>query len=219
MPERAESRSWRYPALLLAAFAVIWLALAIDPLYRQDWLLENMLVFVAIPVLVLTRRRLRFSNLAYTCLFVFFSLHEIGSHYTYSLVPYDECSRAVAGVSVNELLGFERNHYDRLIHFLYGLLITPAAAELFRLYGPYPRTWAVLFPLLFVASHSVIYELIEWAAAMVFGGDLGQAYLGTQGDIWDAQKDMALAFAGAVISITALGVTGRLAVRTVSRES
>jgi len=218
VPERAESQSWRYPAALLGIFAVIFVALAIAPLYRQDWLLENMLVLVAVPVLVLTRHRLRFSNLAYTCLFVFFALHEIGSHYTYSLVPYDDWSRAVAGLSINEALGFERNHYDRLIHFLYGLLITPAAVELFRLYGPYPRAWAVLFPLLFVVSHSVIYELIEWAAALVFGGELGQAYLGTQGDIWDAQKDMALAFAGAVVSVTALGMAGRLAVREVNRE-
>ena len=218
MPERAESQSWRYPSALLGIFAVIFVALAIAPLYRQDWLLENMLVLVAVPVLVLTRHRLRFSNLAYTCLFVFFALHEIGSHYTYSLVPYDDWSRAVAGLSINEALGFERNHYDRLIHFLYGLLITPAAVELFRLYGPYPRAWAVLFPLLFVVSHSVIYELIEWAAALVFGGELGQAYLGTQGDIWDAQKDMALAFAGAVIAVIALGAAGRLAVRKVSGE-
>jgi len=123
VPERAESQSWRYPAALLGIFAVIFVALAIAPLYRQDWLLENMLVLVAVPVLVLTRHRLRFSNLAYTCLFVFFALHEIGSHYTYSLVPYDDWSRAVAGLSINEALGFERNHYDRLIHFLYGLLI------------------------------------------------------------------------------------------------
>ena len=97
MPERAESSSWRYPATLLAVFCLIWIVLAVDPLYRQDWLLENLLVLVTVPVLVLTRRRLRFSNFAYTCLFLFFSLHEIGSHYTYSLVPYDEWSRALLG--------------------------------------------------------------------------------------------------------------------------
>ena len=212
MPERAESSSWRYPATLLAVFCLIWIVLAVDPLYRQDWLLENLLVLVTVPVLVLTRRRLRFSNFAYTCLFLFFSLHEIGSHYTYSLVPYDEWSRALLGQGINELLGFERNHYDRLVHFLYGLLVTPAVVELFRLYGPYPRTWAALFPLLFVASHSVIYELIEWGAALLFGGELGQAYLGTQGDVWDAQKDMALAFGGAVVSIAVLAAAGRLPV-------
>ncbi|MDP9200199.1 MAG: DUF2238 domain-containing protein, partial [Pseudomonadota bacterium] len=115
--------------------------------------------------------------------------------------------------SLDGLLGFERNHFDRLVHFLYGLLIAPAAVELFAHYGRYPASWAALFPTLFMFAHAGIYELIEWAAAFVFGGDLGQAYLGTQGDIWDAQKDMALAFAGTVIMMIAIGLAGRLPIR------
>jgi len=204
---------WRYPAVLLGVFLLLWGVLAVAPLYRQDWLLENLLVFAAVPMFVATYRRLRFSNLSYTCLFVFFCLHEVGAHYTYSLVPYDAWFSTLTGHSLDALLGFERNQYDRLIHFLYGLLITPAAAELFAHYGRYPRTWAALFPGLFVASHSVIYELVEWGAAAVFGGDLGQAYLGTQGDIWDAQKDMGLAMLGTALALAALAVAGRLPVR------
>ena len=204
---------WRYPLVLLAVFTLLWIALAIAPVYRQDWLLENVLVFIAVPLFVLTARRLRFSNFAYTCLFVFFSLHAIGSHYTYSLVPYDQWFQALTGGSLNDLLGFERNHFDRLIHFLYGLLMAPAAVEIFAHYGRYPRSWAALFPFLFMASHAVIYELIEFAAAMLFGGDLGQAYLGTQGDIWDGQKDMALAMSGSAITVAVLAVAGRLPVR------
>ena len=204
---------WRYPLTLLALFGLLWIALAIAPVYRQDWLLENVLVFITVPMFVLTARRLRFSNFTYTCLFVFFSLHTIGSHYTYSLVPYDQWFQLLTGGSLNDLLGFERNHYDRLIHFLYGLLLAPAAVEIFAHYGRYPRSWATLFPLLFMASHAVIYELIEFAAAILFGDDLGQAYLGTQGDIWDGQKDMALALAGSTISVAAFAIAGRLPVR------
>ena len=204
---------WAFPAALLAAFCVVFLALGISPLYRQDWLLENVLVFVAVPILVLTRHRMRFSDLAYAGLFVFFSLHELGAHYTYSLVPYDAWFQSLTDRSLDAMLGFDRNQYDRLLHFLYGLLVTPAAAELFARYARYPRIWAALFPLLFVCSHSLIYELVEWVAAVVFGGELGQAYLGTQGDIWDAQKDMALALAGSVVSVMALGLAGRLPVR------
>lgn len=204
---------WRYPLTLLAIFSLLWLALAITPVSRSDWLLENVLVFIAVPMFVLTARRLRFSNFAYTCLFAFFALHAIGAHYTYSLVPYDEWFRALAGITLNELLGFERNHYDRLIHFLYGLLVAPAAVEIFAHYGRYPRVWAALFPLLFMASHAVIYELIEYAAVLVFGGDLGQAFLGTQGDIWDGQKDMALAVAGSAIMVAAIAIAGKLPVR------
>lgn len=199
---------WRYPLALLAIYAVVWLALAIEPVFRQDWLLENAIVLIAVPLFVLTAQRLRFSNLAYTCLFVFFVFHAIGAHYTYSLVPYDDWWQTLTGVTLEG-----RNHYDRVVHFLYGLLMAPAAVEIFAKYGRYPRSWAVLFPWLFMASHAVIYELIEWAAAIVFGGDLGQAYLGTQGDIWDGQKDMALALAGTTITIAALAMAGRLPIR------
>jgi putative membrane protein len=210
-----ESRSRRdtYPLTLLGIFSVLWIWLAIDPLFREDWLLENLLVMAAVPGLVLAWRRWPFSHLTYTCLFVFLVFHEIGSHYTYSLVPYDAWWQAVTGHSLNDWLGFERNHYDRLVHFLYGLLVTPAAVELFAHYGRYPRTWAFLFPLLFVTSHSVIYELVEWAAAASFGGELGVAYLGTQGDVWDAQKDMALALSGALITLTVMAAMGRLPTR------
>lgn len=199
---------WRYPLTLLAVYGVVWLALGIDPHYREDWLLENAIVLVAIPLLVATARRLRFSNFAYTCLFVFFLFHAIGSHYTYSLVPYDEWLRALTGIVLEG-----RNHYDRLVHFLYGLLVAPAAVEIFAHYGRYPRSWAFLFPWLFMAGHAVIYELIEWAAAIVFGGELGQAYLGTQGDIWDGQKDMALALAGTTLMLAALAMAGRMPIR------
>lgn len=204
------SPGFRYPALLLAVFLVVFVALGAAPRYRQDWLLENMLVLVAVPVLIFTRHRLRFSDFAYTCIFAFFCLHEIGAHYTYSEVPYDAWFQAAFGTSLDGLLGFERNHFDRLVHFLYGLLITPAAIELFAHYGRYPRVWAALFPMLFMVSHSAVYELIEWAAALVFGGDLGQAYLGTQGDVWDAQKDTALAALGTSITVAAYALADRL---------
>lgn len=199
---------WRYPLGLLAAYGVIWLALAIDPVFRKDWLLENAIVFVAIPLFVLTAHRLRFSNFAYSCLFLFFVFHAIGAHYTYSLVPYDELWQSIGG---SELQG--RNHFDRVVHFLYGLFVTPAAVEIFAHYGRYPRTWAFLLPCMFMAGHAVVYELIEFAAAIVFGGELGQAYLGTQGDIWDGQKDMALALLGSTIMLTALAAAGRLPIR------
>jgi putative membrane protein len=187
---------YRYPLALLVAFATIWSALAIAPWYRQDWLLENAAVFVAVPLFVATCPRLRFSNLAYTCLFVFLVLHEIGAHYTYSEVPWREWFSAITGEH-GATTG--RNHYDRLVHFCYGLLVLPAAWDLFAARADPRGLWRWLMPLLFVVSHSVIYELIEWLAAEVFGGDLGMAYLGTQGDVWDAQKDMALAAVGAAV--------------------
>ncbi|HEY6940807.1 DUF2238 domain-containing protein [Dokdonella sp.] len=198
--------SWRYPLLLLVAFAFVWTVLAVAPWYRQDWLLENVCVFLAVPLFVATAHRLRFSNAAYTLLFVFLCLHEIGAHYTYSQVPYDAWIRAASGHSLDAGLGFRRNHYDRLVHFLFGFLLLPLAVELFRARAPARGVWMFLMPVLFVEALSGFFELVEWFAAVVFGGDLGQAYLGTQGDVWDAQSDMLLALVGALLMQTLLSL-------------
>lgn len=201
--------SRKLPAILLAVFVLVFVALGLAPRYREDWLLENLLVAVAVPLLTWSYRRIRFSNAAYLAIFCFLVLHEIGSHYTYSEVPYDQWTRALFGFSLDQALGFERNHYDRLIHFVYGLLITPAIVELFAARAPPQGIWRWIFPVGFVMSHSVIYEMIEWSAALLFGGDLGVAYLGTQGDPWDAQQDMLLATLGSMLAV-AVCQRGRL---------
>ncbi len=195
----------RYPLALLVVFLAIFAGLAIAPSFRQDWLLENLLVFVAVPLLVRNFRRLRFSDFAYTCMFAFFVLHEIGAHYTYSEVPWREWLAALGG---GDTAPAGRNHYDRFVHFSYGLLLMPAAWELIAARMAPQGLWRWLMPLLFMMSHSVVYELVEWLAALVFGGDLGVAYLGTQGDVWDAQKDMALASLGAVLGLLAVRLRG-----------
>ena len=197
----APGRSARLPPLLLGVYLVWWSALAIAPWYRQDWLLENMLVFVAVPLLVFGQRRLRFSDRALVALFVFFCLHALGAHYTYAEVPWDRWGVALTGHSLDAALGFERNHFDRLVHFAYGLLVTPAAIELLDRRAPQHGVWRWLVPFLFMASHGAVFEVIEWIAAELFGGELGEAYLGTQGDVWDAQKDIAFAMLGSAIAV------------------
>lgn len=211
-PRPSQARPSAVPRWLLAAYLCFWAALAIAPRYRADWLLENVIVFIALPLFVRSARHWRFSNASYACLFAFLVLHTIGAHYTYSEVPYDDWARALAGQSLNGILGWERNHYDRLVHFSYGLLLLPASVELLDRVAPPRGLWRSLLPVLFIMSHSVIYELIEWGAAAAFGGDLGQAYLGTQGDVWDAQKDTALATLGAITSMTIIRLrTGSVA--------
>jgi len=203
-----------YPIKLLAIYFVWWFSLAISPRYRQDWLLENLLVFVAVPLLIYNFRSLRLSNRAYTALFVFLMFHAVGAHYTYAEVPYDQWSRAISGHTITDVLGFDRNHYDRLVHFLYGLLVTPAAIELLDRRAPQAGLWRWLLPILFMVSHSAVYEMIEWGAAEIFGGELGQAYLGTQGDVWDAQKDSALALLGSTIAVVWIRLRARSAAQT-----
>jgi putative membrane protein len=196
--------SRKVPASLLGAFSVVWTALAIAPVNREDWLLESALTAITLPVLILTRNKLRFSNFAYGCIFVFFCLHTVGSHYTYSLVPYDEWWQWLTGSTLNSVFGFERNHYDRLVHFLYGALIVVPSMELFAKYAPPNKYWRIVMPVFFIMGHSVIYEMIEWLAALMAAPELGHAYLGTQGDEWDAQKDMALATLGAIVTMVVL---------------
>jgi len=193
--------SARYPLTLLGLYTLWWAALAIAPWYREDWLLENVLVFIAVPWLVANYRRLRYSDRAYSALFVFFVLHALGAHYTYAEVPYEQWSRALFGHGINAVLGLERNHFDRLVHLLYGVLVTPAVLELLDVRAPQRGMWRWLLPWLFMVSHGAIYEVVEWLAALWFGGELGQAYLGTQGDVWDAQKDAALAALGAALAV------------------
>lgn len=192
------------PRWLLVVYLCIWAGLAIAPRYRADWLLENLIVFIALPLFIRGAKTRPLSDASYVCLFIFLVLHTVGAHYTYSEVPYDAWIQGLTGHSPGEVLGWDRNHYDRLVHFSYGLLLLPASVELFDRVAPPRGLWRSLLPVLFIMSHSAIYELVEWGAAVSFGGDLGQAYLGTQGDVWDAQKDTALATLGAITAMAVI---------------
>lgn len=188
-------------------FLLIWGVLALRPLHRQDWVLENVLVLAAIPVARAAWRKQVFSSLGWTLLFLFMVVHQVGAHYTYSEVPYDRWWRWLTGDSFNAIFGWQRNHFDRLAHFLYGLLLAlPFRETSLRAIGA-RGFWSYLLPLDLVMSSSLFYELVEWLAATVLGGDAGMAYLGTQGDIWDAHKDMALATFGALLTLGVIGLT------------
>lgn len=188
-------------AVLGALFAIEFVALSIAPASRSTWLLENLLVVALLGLLAATYRSFRLSRVSYTLIFVFLVLHELGAHYTYSLVPYDDWCRRFLRFSPDQLLGLERNHYDRLIHFSYGLLFAYPIREMFLRVVDVRGFWGYVLPLDVTMSTSMIYELIEWGVAAVFGGEAGQSFLGTQGDIWDAHKDMAFASLGALVSM------------------
>ena len=208
----------RFAFIALIAFSILWLALAIAPLHRPEWLLENVIVFVGVPVLVLLHRHLPLSRISISLIFLFLCLHEIGAHYTYAEVPYDRWFEYLTGKGLSEWFDWERNHFDRVIHFLYGLLITYPVREIMLRMSNAKGFWTYLMPVLVVISTSTIFELLEWLAAIVFGGDLGVAYLGMQGDIWDAQKDMALAAAGTIVATVILAGVNSVLDRDFARE-
>ena len=190
-----------YRTWLALAFAVWWGIWAWKPWFFHDWLLETALPVVALALLFVTRDRFRFSDLSYTLIAIFLALHTVGAHYTYSKVPYEAWSAAL-GFSIDGTFGFERNQFDRLVHFLFGLLLAYPAREVFLRIVDVKGFWSYYLPLDVVMSLSMVYELVEWAAAVGFGGELGMAYLGTQGDVWDAHKDMALATLGGLIAMS-----------------
>jgi putative membrane protein len=192
LPRRA------YLGTLIAVFAVVWAMLAIDPHDRSDWLLENLLLVVFVAALAASRRALPLSRISYTLIWLFLLLHTVGAHYTYSLVPWSQWLQAIGLPAPAE---GSRNHFDRVVHFLYGLLLAYPIREVFLRVADLRGFWGYFFPFDVTLSTSVLYELMEWASAEVFGGDLGVAFLGTQGDIWDAQKDMALAGLGALAAM------------------
>lgn len=197
MPLAANHAHRRLILILASAFGAIVLWSGWAPRHRQDWWLENLLVLLSLPVLWLIYRHVRFPRLSWILVFLFLSVHELGAHFTYSEVPYDAWWQSLTGRSFNSLVGWHRNNFDRIIHVLYGLLLAPPLRHIAEQWVKTRGIWTYVLPVEVTLSTSALYELIEWAAAEVFGGDLGVAYVGTQGDPWDAQKDIALATAAA----------------------
>lgn len=178
---------------MVIVFLGFWIWSAIDPVYPADWVLENILTTLAVVLLVATYRWFPFSDLSYLLITIFLCLHVVGSHYTYAEVPL--------GFTAAERLQLERNHYDRVVHFAFGLLWAYPMREIgLRGFGV-PRAFASLTALAMVLASSALFEIIEWVIASIVDPEAGQAYLGTQGDEFDAQKDMALAGLGGALTL------------------
>jgi putative membrane protein len=189
--QRARFTENRFLQIALACYAVFWIALAIHPLDRSDWFLENLLVFATAGVLIPTYRKFQLSNLSYALILVFLAFHAVGAHYTYAKVP--------AGLWLMDWLHLKRNHYDRVVHFAFGfLLLYPVRELLIRSAGAKP-SWAPWLAAAALWALSSFFEILEGIIAQIVRPDLGAAYLGTQGDMWDAQKDMIAACAGAIL--------------------
>lgn len=187
---------------LVALYAEVWIWSAWAPSYRFDWFLENMLPTVMTAVLLLSFRRLPLSDISCLLLFLFMVLHQVGAHYTYSEVPM--------GYWVQEALGLTRNHFDRVVHFSFGFLLFYPMREVIIRHVTHSSFHSGLYALSLNTAASASFEIIEMIVALLVSPEAGTAYLGTQGDVWDAQKDMALALGGSVI---AFALT-QLAVRT-----
>ncbi len=196
MTPRDDKRQFRRRYLLhgmIAIFGILWIVCAISPWHRFDWLLENLLVFIAVPLLVREFATRPLSDISYICIFIFLCLHTIGAHYTYAEVP--------VGTWMQTFLNHDRNHYDRVVHFTFGLLGTYPIRETLIQYVRVSSTLNGFIAFTIIATSSTIFEIIEMFAAMIVSPDTAIAYLGVQGDVFDAQKDSALAIAGCIIAL------------------
>jgi putative membrane protein len=178
---------------LLVWYGLLWTWLAIAPVNRRDWFLENLLALIFVALLILTRRRFQFSSLSYCMIALFLTFHAVGAHYTYAEVPF--------GFWLKDLFALSRNPFDRLVHFAYGALLSYPLRELLVRLAGVRGYWSYHLSVSAILAQSGLFEVIEGVVAVLVSPELGSTYLGTQGDEWDAQKDMASAFAGALLTV------------------
>lgn len=200
--KRTRFRDHRLLQTLVAWYAVVWIVTAIAPLDRKDWFLENLLVVALVAILVGTYRAFPLSDLSYLLITAFMTLHAVGAHYTYSEVPL--------GYWIQHAFGFSRNHFDRIVHCSFGLLMAYPIREVFLRVANTRGVWAYYLPLDVTLAFSALYEIMEMVVATMVAPGTGDAWLGTQGDVWDPQKDMGLAALGALLCMCVTALIRRL---------
>jgi putative membrane protein len=188
--------------LFLSSFLVLWISTLLGTNDLNNWLLENTLTVLFFLFLIVSYKKYQFSDLSYLLITVYLCLHVYGAKYTYAENPF--------GYWLKDYMSWERNHYDRIVHFSFGFLLAYPMRELFLKWVKYPNLVAWVLPIEITLSVSGFYELIEWAVADIFFPSQGDAYLGTQGDIWDAQKDIFLAFLGAILATTIVSLIKKI---------
>jgi len=181
----------REPVSLLLITGLILLWSGIGPLERLTWWLEVAPVLIGVLLLTYTYSSFRLSPLLYRLLFIHAVILMVGGHYTYARVP--------AGFWLQDLFDLSRNHYDRLGHLAQGFVPAILAREILIRKSPLePGKWLFFVVVCVCLAFSAFYEMIEWWAAVLLGGQSAESFLGTQGDVWDTQWDMFLALIGAI---------------------
>lgn len=193
--------------LLFVGLCALLIASCVRPPYADYLLLQHA---PTVPLLLLVgwwSNRFQPSRASFTMVIVFLALHTIGARYLYSYTPYDDWCAAVFGFRINDACGFTRNHYDRLVHFSYGLLVVLPIREFeIRTLGLRPRLASILAIECILAT-SAAYEVLEWLVAITFAPDYAESFIGIQGDVFDPHKDIVLATAGAITAVITAVIT------------
>ncbi|GAA2648337.1 DUF2238 domain-containing protein [Paractinoplanes durhamensis] len=187
------AKLWTLAAFVLLVAITWW-----RPIYPAEQALHHSLTVVGLVALLLVNRSRPIPYSSFLLILIFLALHSVAARWIYSFVPYDDWTDVLFGFRINEVFGWHRNHFDRLVHLTYGLCF---GAVLFRALQGRLGKWAAFAAVDIVLSTSALYELFEWAIAMTLAPGAAEAYNGQQGDMWDAHKDMAIATLGALISV------------------
>ena len=190
-----QTRSHILPLFLAIVIIALSIWSGLSPTDRTVWYAEAMPIFVVFGLLVLTYPKFQFSNTAYLLMSCWLIMHLIGAKYTFANVPFDWANQFLS-----PFLGEERNHFDRVAHYVIGFYSFPMAEWLLRK-RKCGLGVAFFFALFFIMSVAATYEIIEWQYAVIEGGNAGIEFLGSQGDIWDAQKDMLADTLGALTAL------------------
>jgi len=168
--------------------------------WPQDVVLQHIPTVVLLPSLWMLTIRYPISFMSFFCMITFLWMHILGSHWTYSSVPYDDWFEAIFRFRLADYFGWKRNHYDRLVHLGSGIFGVPPAYEALRRSAAMPHVGAVVMAISAVMAIGALYEIAEWQLAMILSPEQAATYNGQQGDLWDAQKDLAMALGGSIIS-------------------
>jgi|SRR5688572_23371059 len=194
VPQRAKQIPSRRELLtLLVIYGLGFTLLAIRPYDRWDWVLENFFPVAMLIATIIVYPYFRFTRLSYYLIFFYLFVQSYGGHYTYALTPPFNWLR--------DELGLSRNHYDRVAHFMLGFLMAIPIREILLRYISTSRRWLAFVTASIVLAIGAFYEFIEWWVAVLVTPELGDKFLGTQGDIWDSHWDMFLALIGAILAL------------------
>ncbi|WP_079691955.1 DUF2238 domain-containing protein [Psychrobacter sp. DAB_AL43B] len=194
-------RNFKSVVVSTMAVLIVMVLASIEPLEWSSYLLHQFGTLLFLALMLGAYRYGYISSRSYALASIFLFIHIIGARYLYSYVPYDAWTQQLFGISLNELFGWQRNMYDRLVHFSYGLLLFFAMIESSKsIFKVQSTKLLVAIALMVNMSSSLLYELLEWGIATTLSPEAAEAYNGQQGDVWDAHKDMALALLGGLIA-------------------
>ena len=191
----------KFPLIFLIIYLIEFIMLAINPYDRLLWATENFFSFaIVIALIILYTKGVRFSNVAYLLMTIYLCCHTVGGYYTFARVPFDW---------VTETFNFERNHFDRMCHFMVGFFAYPALEYYESRNIIKGRGVAIFLMIMAIFGVAAVFELIEWIYAEIAAPEAGNSFLGSQGDIWDAQKDMLSDGLGAIFSSILYSIINR----------